>query len=86
MQRPRDRSSHGTAFRKPNAFTAAVLSVTTKKKQKKKKNWGNGDGVLHEAAAGAGIRSAGSGGGGSYRSAMATWKLAVVEEQDTGME
>jgi hypothetical protein len=41
---------------------------------------------LHEAAAGAGIRSAGSGGGGSYRSAMATWKLAVVEEQDTGME
>ncbi|CAM6015429.1 unnamed protein product [Sphagnum balticum] len=47
VQRPRDRSSHGTAFRKPNAFTAAVLSVTTKKK-KKKKNWGNGGGVLHD--------------------------------------
>jgi hypothetical protein len=48
VQRPRDRSSHGTASRKPDAFTAAVPSLTTEKKQKKKKNWGNGDGVLHD--------------------------------------
>ncbi len=39
-----------------------------------------------KARAGAGTRSAGSGGGGSCRNTAPAWKLAMVQEQDTGME
>jgi len=49
---------------------------------------GNGDGVLHNGKQQLVEEggSAGSGGVGSCRNAAAPWKLAMVQEQDTGME